>query len=380
MTAPLRLWGREFEGFRRAVEAHAAAWPGGTVSATWLGLPQLQAAALGPAPPAADVLVVPADWLPAMAAAGRIVPLTDAPRGWPEGWAASFRDGVTWGSDVYGLPFHDGPQLLFTRPALLAERGLRAPATWSEFLDTAAALHRPGQRAGTVLAGAPDGHNNVYDFVLHLWRLGGDLVADGRVRVDTGEVRDALRFLRRVATTLVADDARYLDSTGSGAAFADGRVGTAVNWAGYAALAADGAVARDHACAPVPAHDDGTPTTTVNAFWAATITAGCADPDLAHDYLCHAASPQMDLATTLAGASGTRLSTWADARVLTDHPEYALFEAAHAHSRPLPRVPQLPEVVDAVSELVDAVVWRGEDPEPAIARAEREIQQRGRTE
>ncbi|MHA6615876.1 hypothetical protein [Pseudonocardia sp. DLS-67] len=72
MTAPpLRLWGREFEGFRRAASAHAAAWSAGTVSATWHGLPELQAAALGPAPPPTDILVVPADWLPAMAAAGR---------------------------------------------------------------------------------------------------------------------------------------------------------------------------------------------------------------------------------------------------------------------------------------------------------------------
>jgi multiple sugar transport system substrate-binding protein len=377
MTAALRLWGRAFGGFRRAFEAHAAAWAGGMVSATWLGLPELQAGALGPTEPEADILVVPADWLPALAAEGRILPLTDLPSDWPEAWAPSFRDGVTCGADVYGLPFHDGPQLLFTRPGLLAELGLRALETWSEFLDAAALLHRPGVRAGTVLAGAPDGHNNVYDFVLHVWRLGGDLVVDGRVRVDTDETRAALKFLRRVATTLVGDDARNLDSTGSGSAFADGRIGAAVNWAGYAAVAADGAIAGDFACSLVPAHDDGMPTTTVNAFWAATVTAGCADPDLARNYLRHTASAEMDLAATLAGASGTRLSTWTDPRVLADHPEYALFEAAHAHSRPLPRIPELPAVVDAVSELVDAVVWRGEDPEPAIARAQCEIEQKG---
>jgi multiple sugar transport system substrate-binding protein len=382
MTTNLRLWGREFDGFRRAFEAHAAAWPGGTVSVTLHGLPELQAAALGPTAPDADILVVPADWLPAMAAAGRILPLdTDCVPGWPDAWASSFRDGVTWdadvSTDVWGLPFHDGPQLLFTRPTLLAEHGLRTPATWSEFLDAAAALHRPRRQAGTVLAGAPDGHNNVYDFVLHLWRHGGDLVVDGRATVDTAEVRVALEFLRRVATTLVGDDARHLDSTGSGAAFADRRVGTAVNWAGYAALAAEGMVAGDFVCSLVPAHDDGTPTTTVNAFWAATVTAGCAAPDLAWSYLRHAASAEMDLATTSAGASGTRFSTWTDPRVLAAHPEYALFEAAHAHSRPLPRVPGLPALVDIVSELVDAVVWRGEDAEPAIARAQCEIEQRG---
>jgi multiple sugar transport system substrate-binding protein len=81
----------------------------------------------------------------------------------------------------------------------------------------------------------------------------------------------------------------------------------------------------------------------------------------------------MDLATTRAGASGVRRSTWSHPDVLADHPEYALFDAAHAHSRPLPRLPQLPEVVDALSALVDATVWRGEPVEPAVAAAARHL-------
>ncbi|MFC7497087.1 MULTISPECIES: ABC transporter substrate-binding protein [unclassified Nocardioides] len=377
--APIRLWGREFDGFRRAVAAHADAWPGGVVEARWFGLPELQGAVLGPAVPDADVLVVPADWLPALAAAGRIRPLTEhvataPPEDWPDAWAPSFHEGVTWGSDVYGLPFHDGPQLLFTRPSLLASHDLTAPDTWSELLAQAAILHTPDGRAGTVLAGAPDGHNNVYDLALHLWRLGGDLVdADGRVVVDTAPMREALAFLRGVATTVVPADAHDLDSNGSGFAFADGRVGVAVNWAGYAALAAAGAVAGDYACAVAPTHDDGTPTTTVNAFWVACLTSDCPDPDRAWDYLRHAASASMDLETTRAGASGSRRTTWADAAVLAQAPEHALFEAAHAHSRPLPRIAELPQVVDVLSELVDAVVWRGEAIDTALAVADRGV-------
>jgi multiple sugar transport system substrate-binding protein len=374
VTAPLRVRGRDFDGFRRTVAAHAAAWPAGSVEARWDGLPELQAAVLGAAAPDADVLLVPADWLPALAAARRVVPLTRhlraaAPDGWPDAWSPSFHEGVTWGGDAYGLPFHDGPQLLFTRPALLAERGLAAPATWTELLHQATALHEPGVRAGTVLAGAPDGHNNVYDFVLHLWRLGGDLLDEGRPHLDSAAARAALEFLREVATTLVTADAHALDSNGSGAEFAAGRVGVVVNWAGYAALAA--AAGADFRCAVAPTHDDGTPTTTVNAFWVACVTSSCADPDRAWDYLRHAASGEMDLETTRAGASGARRSTWADPDVLADHPEYALFDAAHAHSRPLPRIPELPALVDVLNELVDAVVWRGEPVEPALAAAQR---------
>jgi len=377
---PLRLLGRDFDGFRRAVAAHADGWPGGDVAADWLGLPELQAAVLGPTAPDADLLVVPADWLPALAAAGRVRPLTAhvaaaPPEGWPEAWPASFHHGITWDLDVFGLPFHDGPQLLFTRPRLLAERGLATPRTWSDLIEVAQRLHEPPDRAGTVLAGAPDGHNNVYDFVLHLWRHGGDLLAGDRVTLDTAEARATLEFLRRWATTLVSPDAHALDSNGSGEEFAAGRVGVAVNWAGYAALAAASDVATDHACAVAPTHDDGTPTTTVNAFWVSCVTTGCAEPDRAWDYLRHAASAEMDRATTTAGASGTRRSTWADERVLEAHPEYALFEAAHATSRPLPRIAQLPAVVSVLNELVDAVVWRGEPVGPALANAQRAVEE-----
>jgi multiple sugar transport system substrate-binding protein len=378
VNPPLTLWGREFDGFRRAVAAHAAAWPAGgldDVRATWLGLPELEAAVLGPEPPDADLLVVPADWLPALAAGGRIRALTPyleqaPPEGWPSAWSPSFHEGVSWGSDVYGLPFHDGPQLLFTRPSLLAERGLEPPATWSVLLTQAAALQEPGVRAGTVLAGAPDGHNNVYDLVLHLRRFGGDLVdSGGKVALDTGPVRAALAFLREVVTTLVSPAAARMDSNESGEEFAAGRVGVTVNWAGYAALAAAGEVAEDFACALAPAHDDGRPTVTVNAFWVTCISASCADPDRAWGYLCHATSAAMDVETTRAGASGARRSTWADVDLLVAHPEHALFERAHAHSRPLPRVPELPALVGVLNELVDAVVWRGEPMEPALTTA-----------
>ena len=382
-STSLRLWGREFEGFRRAVAAHAGTWADGTVESTWLGLRELQAGVLGPSSPDTDVLLVPADWLPALAAAGRVRPLTPhvaaaPPEGWPTAWSSSFHRGVTWGSEVYGLPFHDGPQLLFTRPSLLAAHGLRTPSTWSQLLAQAAQLHTPAARAGTVLAGAPDGHNNVYDLALHLWRLGGDLVdADGRVVVDTAAMRAALGFLRKVATSLVPADAHALDSLGSGQAFADGRIGVSVNWAGYAALAAAGAVAGDYACTVAPRHDDGTPTTTVNAFWVACVTTTCRAPDRAWSYLRHAASAAMDLETTRAGASGARRSTWTDPGLLAEHPEHALFEEAHAHSRPLPRLPELPQVVDVLSELVDAVVWRGEPVDHAIAAAERSVADHG---
>lgn len=378
MTQPLRLLGRDFDGFRRSVAEHSSAWADGTVEAVWLGLPQLQAEVLGSGPLQADVLVVPADWLPALASAKRIRPLSARvaeapPAGWPTAWSRSFLDGVTWRDEVWGVPFHDGPQLLFTHRHAFAAAGLPAPATWTELMASATVLHGPG-RAGTVLGGAPDGHNNVYDFVLHLWRCGGDLLDGDTVVLDSPAAVEALAFLRGVATSLVPDDAHELDSNGSGAAFAEGRVAVTVNWAGYAALASAGAMAGAFETRVAPTHDDGSPTRTVNAFWATVLTSTCSDPDLAWSYVRHAASPEMDLATTLRGACGARRGTWSHPDVVADHPEYALFDAAHAHSRPLPRVPELPAIVDVLNDLVEAVVWLGRDAATELSRAQHELE------
>ena len=353
MNRRLRLLGRDAPAFRHAVDAHAAAWRaqgGGELETRWRGLPDLQTDLLEDSDLAADLVLVPADWLPALAASGVVRSLPDvdlAP------WAESFVDGVTYEGEVWGLPFHDGPQLLFTR----RDAG-PPPTTWDELADLAASWHSD-RRAGTVLAGAPDGHNNVYDYAAQVWRFGGDVL-----QPDSAPARAALDFLRHLVTTVVAPQAHAMDSLASGAEMAADRVTVCVNWAGYASAASAAGVPLTTAIAPG---------TTVNAFWALAITQASDDPDAAEAYVHHATSAAMDLLTTRAGASGARLSTWRDPGIVAAHPEYALFESAHRASRPLPRLPQLPAVVDVLSELVDAVVWRGDGREPAIAQAQAAI-------
>ncbi len=393
----LSLVGRDFEGFGSAASAHAHAWPG-DVDAHWLGLRDLQHLMLGTSAGrdgTVDLVVVPADWLPALADAGAVRSLTPLlerrpPQGWPGDWSPSFHEGVGYDGQVWGLPFHDGPQLLFTRTDLYDDERERtdfhtrygddlAPArTWDDLLRQAAHFTRPPGLFGTVLAGAPDGHNNVYDFAVQLWLRDGDLLEDGlggEVALDSTAALDALLFLRDVANRVVTPAAHSLDSVQSGEEFAAGRVATMLNWAGFAAFGhhPGSPVHRRTRCDLAPTAADGTPTTTVNAFWATAITAGCTDAEAAWDYVVHSTSPAMDRATTRAGSSGARSSTWDDPELLADHPEQALFRAAHQHSRPLWRIPELPAVVDVLSTLVDDVVWRAAPAEPRLTAAARQV-------
>lgn len=370
----------------------------GRLETTWVGLPDLEST-LFDTPVcrdgSVDLVLVPADWLPRLATRGLILPLDEhvvetPPVGWPASWSHAFVDVLTFAAagtyGLWGAPFHDGPPIFIyrsdlyesvTEQAAYRERfGVElVPArTWAEFDRQAEWFTRPGEGlAGTVLAGAPDGHNNVYDFVTQLRLRGGD-VLDGRVPAFGGAAgAGALVWLRRhlVDRPTVPPGSRRLDSVGSGRAFASGGVALMMNWAGYA-HAAEGpssSVVGRVGVALAPALDDGRPTPVVNAFWALAVTAGSRRPADAWSLVRDCLSPEGDIATTRAGSSGCRLETWRDPKVLARTPAFALFEAAHSASRPLPLVAELPLLVEILNDLVEAVVGRGEDAEGCLARA-----------
>ncbi|KQQ05461.1 MULTISPECIES: extracellular solute-binding protein [unclassified Rathayibacter] len=394
MTAS--FWGRSGDGFQASIRAQEDLG----LDEHWIGLPELEHALFETdvcVDGSADLVLVPADWLPRLAESGAVRPLDDllddAPiDGWPEAWSPAFTDVVSFdvpsrgGRSVWGIPFHDGPPLLVWRTDLYGapreREGYRSatgddlapPRSWDEFDAQAAWFTRPDEGLwGTVLAGAPDGHNNVYDFVTQL-RIRGADVLDERGSAGFGGAPGlaSLAWLRDlVVAGRVPPDAHGLDSVGSGAAFAEGRIAVMVNWAGYAqrAQAPGSAVEGRVGVGIAPARPDGSPLPVVNAFWALAVTTGAPALGDAWAAVRELATAEADVRTTLAGSSGTRLDTWRDPRVLAVSGTSALFEEAHRASRPLPMVPELPELVQVLNRLVDDVVWSGEDAPPRLARA-----------
>ncbi|WKK72235.1 extracellular solute-binding protein [Rathayibacter oskolensis] len=394
MTAS--FWGRAGDGFQASIRAQE----GLVLDEHWIGLPGLEHALFETGvctDGSADLVLVPADWLPRLAESGAVRPLDDllddAPiDGWPEAWSPAFTDVVSFavpsrgGSSVWGIPFHDGPPLLVWRTDLYESpreregyraatgRDLAPPRTWEELDAQAAWFTRPDEGLwGTVLAGAPDGHNNVYDFVTRLRVLGADVLDEhGAPGFGGAAGLAALGRLRaQVVAGRVPPDAHELDSVGSGAAFAEGRIAVMVNWAGYAqrAQAPGSAVEGRVGVGIAPARSDGSPLPVVNAFWALAVTTGAPSLGDAWAVVRALATAEADVRTTLAGSSGTRLDTWRDPRVLAVSGTSALFEEAHRASRPLPMVPELPELVQVLNRLVDDVVWRGVDASPRLALA-----------
>jgi multiple sugar transport system substrate-binding protein len=391
----VRLVGRTFDGFQRAIGVQADQWSGGSVTARWIALPDLERLLLhdGAAQRGEfDLALVASDWIPQLVASGAIRPVDELldvapPADWPTGWAPSMRSLTRYRGSTYGLAFHDGPEMLIYRADLYDDAEerrafegrfgypLAPPVTWQQFSDHAVHFTRPQDGLwGTVQAGLPDGHNNVYDFLLQLWSRGGEFLdAHDQPRFDSPEGLAALEFLGTVWNELGVVDpaARQWDSVASGTHFAAGEAALMVNWSGFCAMSAppDSPTHGRIRCAPVPRLSESTPSVSLNVYWALVIAAGAPDPALAWGFMRHAASPAMDKVTSLSGATGTRLSTWRDDEVRATSPYYSVIEEVHAGVRTLPATPLLPGVVEILNVMVDEVINGRAEPAAALRRA-----------
>lgn len=389
----LVLLGREFDAFARALARQLHEVGARFELPEILDLQERVVAGSAALSGEADVLMVVTDWLPALIAERKILPLDDLlaagpPDGWPDAWHPALReqqrgpDGAT-----YGVPYHCGPQMLLYRTDLYADPAQRAgfarrfgyrldpPETWSQYRDHARWFtgQEPG-RYGTILAGYPDEHNTVYDLLTQLWSRGGELVAaDGEtLTLDTPQAREAARFLHGLWHTdrVVDPAAAAWDSVTSGRHFAAGEAAMMVNWAGFAAMSApeDSPTHGRVGCAPVPRADDGT-RVALNSYWVLAVAAGARNPKAAYDLIRHVSTSTMDRITAGEGGVATRRDNWTDPGVTATAPYYTEFERAHESVRSLPRDPRWPRISTVLDDLVAALVAGEGEPDTLVAGA-----------
>lgn len=399
MTTRLVLASRTFDAFERALARQSAAWPGGELDVRSRELPELEHTTVeGTAltDGSTDMALVPTDWLPALIERGLVADLSDRlrlqpPVDWPAGWSPSMRALQTRDGRVHGLAYHDGPVVLLyrrdryddadERAAFAAAHGqpLAPPRTWAEFALHARWFTRDGGY-GTVLAGAPDGHNDVYDFLLQLWSRGGRLVRAGRAAFHESAGVAGLSFLLALRHAGVVDPASlHWDSVASGERFAAGEAALMVNWAGFAAMSApESSPTHDRvACAPVPRDSDAVGALSLNVYWVLVLAAGSRRPDAAYDFLRHVASPEMDLVTSVEGATGTRLSTWRDPRTRRLSPYYEVIERVHENVMSPPGIAGWPDAARALSDAIAACAHDDAEPGPSLAAAAETIDRHG---
>jgi multiple sugar transport system substrate-binding protein len=401
MTTTLRFVGRPFEGFERALDRQMESFAETRdveFERDHRPLPEMHedlVAGDGLGDGRYDLFLCLSDWLPMVAERGLLEPLddriaTDPPADWPGGWAESMRELVTWAGTTYGVPYHDGPEIFHYRADLFESaaeqrrfreeygKPLYVPKTWDDFLEVADFFTRPEDDLwGTVVAAKPDGHNDVYDWLVHLWSRGGEVIDnEGNVAFDSQAGVEALEFYHDLIHEheVAPPASTEMESVESGEFYAEGKAAMMWNWSGFGALAeaADAPTFGHTGYGIIPRADTpGGQHTSLTVLYGLTIPASSDNADLAYEFIRHAATPEMDKVTTVEGASGTRFSTWRDPDVLRANPFYAMVEETNtANVRFLPRVPQFTELNEVLDDMVrSAVVDREHSPERAVERA-----------
>lgn len=401
MTTTLRFVGRPFEGFERALDRQMESFAEDRdveFERDHRPLPEIHEELIdggGLDDGTYDLFLCLSDWLPAVAEQGLLQPLDDhiaasPPADWPEGWAGSMRDLVQWGGSTYGVPYHDGPEIFHYREDLFESvdeqrrfreeygKPLHVPKTWEEFREVAEFFTRPDEDLwGTVVAAKPDGHNDVYDWLIHLWSRGGEVFDDeGSVAFDSEEGVEALQFYHDLLHEheVAPPESLEMESVESGEFYAAGNAAMMWNWSGFGALAEveDSPVfgRTNYGIIPRAETPDGGHTS-LTVLYGLTVPQSSENQDLAYEFIRHAATPEMDKVTTLEGASGTRLSTWRDPEVLRTNTFYSMIEEINTSGvNFLPRIPEFTELNEVLNHMVrSAVVDRERSPEEAIERA-----------
>jgi multiple sugar transport system substrate-binding protein len=303
-----------------------------------------------------DITFMVTDWLGAaveqalladLSPLMRVHPLAD----WPGGWSESLTSMPRIGGGLYGIPYHDGPEALIYRTDLID----RPPATWDDFVAAMERVADPaGALYGAVVAAYPDGHNTVYDFSLHLWTRGGELLdASGTPSLDTAATREALAFYRKlVRHPATAPGAKAIHSVPAGEMFMAGKVAMMANWFGFAAMCQtleESKVRGKVGIAPIPAGRGGQ-SASLNVYWMLSIAAGSKQKELAWRFMRHCASAEMDKLLTLGGAVGCRISTWHDAEVNAKVPFFHRLQELHRNARSFPLDRRFPKLAGAIEK------------------------------
>jgi multiple sugar transport system substrate-binding protein len=344
-----------------------------------------------------DVVLLLTDWLPDLMKMNGLTRLNDylaqnPPPDWDAGWSPSLlelqRD---TDGNIFALPYHDGPEMfmyradLFENPAeqaaFAARYGypLQPPQTWAQFRDVATFFTRPEQGLyGAIIAGLNDGHNNVYDFFLHLWSRGGRLFDAGwRPAFNDAIGREALQYYADLILldNVCPPNTLTYDSVASGVAYAAGEAAMMWNWCGFSAVAElpPSKIIGQNRVGLVPRGENGQHMS-LNIYWVLGIPMGSANQDLAYQFVRHCATPEMDKITAISGGTGVRLSTWRDPDIQAQFSYYSAIEAVHRHVQSPPRIPEYPAINEVFNQMQHAVVTGEKSVSLALDEAAVEIE------
>lgn len=292
------------------------------------------------------------------------------PYDFPEGWHESLLHLQQINNQVYGLPFHDGPECLIYRKDLFEDAyeqkrfkevygyNLAPPTTWSSFVDMTTFFNRPDENLfGCVFANYPDGHNMVFDFCLQLWTRGGALLnQNNHINIHQPAAVEALDFYRNLVNNkhTTHPNSKDFGSVEAGMAFAKGEAAMAINWFGFAAMCEVIEVSKVKGKVDISElpHAENSTSASLNVYWLYTIGSGSKHKAIAYEFLRFATAKKSDKLLTEVGGIGCRISTWNDPEINKTIPYYYKLSKLHENAQTLPQTPVWPKVAALIDKMV----------------------------
>ncbi len=165
----------------------------------------MDAVATGTAP---DISLLDTAWVAEFAHLGYILPLDSIVPGWEETFAPRLLPASLaanrYQNRLVAVPASVDISILWYRKDWLAAEGLEPPRTWEDLVAVGKHFRRPQVRSrygpdthGLVFVGGTrGGETTTYQLLPLLWGAGGDLIAGGRVLLDSEATHRFLNYLR----------------------------------------------------------------------------------------------------------------------------------------------------------------------------------------
>ena len=392
------------EGLQLQAEAYMAENPNVTIEidpTAYVALHEKQVIELASGAGTYDIYSVVTEWMPEYISAGFLTSLTpfieaNPPEGWPdEAWTQGLlnfeRD--TEGN-LYGLPHHDGPQLMYYRTdlfedqaekdAFMAEYGyeLAAPETWEQFLDIATFFTRPDDGLyGTVLTAKFGEQQLAHDFWLLLPGFGGGTGFDENgYPTFNGEAGvNMLQFYSDLINEYgVAPEASLTYGIPeAGDFYLGGNAAMHWNWAhigAYAEIEDLSSIVGNNSYTTMPMVEGVGESAVDGSYWVLSIAESSANKEAAYDFIKFATNPDNDLLLADVGCVPSRLSSWNNPELLERYPFYAVFQPSYeGFVTSSPRIPEYEQVNDIMQRYMSQVLSGDMDAQAALDAAAAEM-------
>jgi multiple sugar transport system substrate-binding protein len=391
------------DGLKKQAEAYMKENPNVKVNVeatAYTNLHEKQVVELSGGTGAYDVYSVVTDWMPEYMAAGFLEPLDDymaksQPVDWPNTWTKGLLKFVTHTDNkVYGLPHHDGPQLLYYRKDLFEDAknqadfkakygyDLEPPTTWQQFLDIATFFTDPAKDMwGTVLTAKFGEQQLAHDFWLLLPGFGGGAGFDdnGNPSFNGAEGVNALQFYADlIKKHKVAPEASLtFGIPEAGDFYLSGKAAMHWNWShigAYAEMPENSKIVGKNGFTVMPLDEGKGQHAIYGSYWILGIDTNSKNKQAAYDFIKYATGPTADKLLADVGCIPSRLSSWNDPDLLKKYPFYAVFQPSYeGFVTSSPRVPEYEKLNDLMQRYLSKAISGETTAQEALDSAAKEM-------